>query len=212
MENLLISIYKYSKRAFYRIFGFNSEEVSSDDKEFQGHDARAIANRIIKANHKNLMAHYYYQDGTIAIETVIRFVYVAHGWTLGYTGKPLIKEKVYKGKYAGPKLRKLYAALDGQGCYVNKYLTNMRGEIISCDLNDEEQDILDGVISEYGKIHPIDLERQVKNKQSPNYQVRYLPSDIIPNEVIQEYYEGCVERVRAKDKKTTRKSPKLTVF
>lgn len=53
-------------------------------------------------------------DTELTILKLMKLIYIAHGWHLGYSGKPLIREDVEAWKY-GPVIRSVYDAFRRYG-------------------------------------------------------------------------------------------------
>jgi uncharacterized phage-associated protein len=138
---------------------------------------------------------------------LIKLVYIAHGWFLALTGKPLIKEKVYAWKY-GPVVASVYDEFKGFG---GGEVTSMaiRPDLLLAfdvalpysivDERSEEYDldyvsqVLDRVWDQYRRFDGLDLSAMTHQPGTPWAQVTKNGYDVgenkvIPNEVIQRYY------------------------
>jgi uncharacterized phage-associated protein len=69
-------------------------------------DARSVANRFLELAEADGRA--------MTPMQVLKLVYIAHGWNLGLSGKPLIDQPVEAWQY-GPVIRDLYNAMKGFG-------------------------------------------------------------------------------------------------
>lgn len=64
-------------------------------------DARIVANRFLELARA--------RGQSLTPMQLLKLVYIAHGWTLGLTGQPLVDQKVEAWQY-GPVIRDLYNA------------------------------------------------------------------------------------------------------
>src|SRR3954454_9651864 len=89
----------------------------------------AVANYLIKAA----------PDGLDALQ-VMKLTYIAHGFTLGLLGRPLIEDDIEAWKL-GPVVRRIYQALPGGSHLIRKPLSDD-----APDINPEERAIVDDVL------------------------------------------------------------------
>jgi len=151
----------------------------------QGHDSRAIANIFVeKAQNTPDAAH------PLTVMSLLKYVYFAHGWTLGHTGDPLIKHKVQAWKY-GPVVREVYEAFSPQGIHIKEEVD----EYSKPELFQEEREIVDSVYEEYSKLSAFRLSAITHAEGTPWYRYRNTYYGEIPNRVIQEYYKRLVDRL-----------------
>lgn len=154
-----------------------------------GHDSRAIANIMVEKAHG--------ASHRISIMQLVKYVYLAHGWTLGYTGEKLISDRVEAWKF-GPVIPGVYRAFRPQGLIISEFACDKKGKPYTTDLNADEKDIVGNVYNAYSVLEPWDLSNLTHGVGSPwyNYRDRYWCE--IPREEIQTYYEGLVKQVREK--------------
>lgn len=154
-----------------------------------GHDSRAIANIMVEkaqaASHR------------LTIMPLVKYVYLAHGWTLGYIGEPLIRDKVEAWKF-GPVVPEVYEAFRPQGLIISKFAADEKGERYTAKLSEDEEDIVGKVYDAYSVLEPWDLSNLTHGVGSPwhKYRDRYWCE--IPRDEIQTYYEDLVKKVREK--------------
>ena len=154
----------------------------------KGHDSRAIANIFVdKARETTDM---------MGIMSLVKYVYLAHGWTLGYTGKPLICHQVEAWKY-GPVVREVYRAFKDQRFFVTAKAADYHPEFgrlppYTAKLSIEERDIVDTVYSRYSQFDAFQLSDLTHKPGTPWDQCKdehYAP---IPNSVIATYYKKMI--------------------
>lgn len=153
------------------------------------HDSRAIANLFVQQWKKS-------SDGPLTIMSLLKYVYFAHGWTLGHTGKPLFSHKVEAWKY-GPVVPEVYKAFSPQSSY------NVTEEAKKYSLKEElsslQNNIVNGVYREYSKLSPMDLSAITHAEGSPWYRYQHTFYGEIPNEEIERHYKKLVDRMKNKN-------------
>ena len=146
-----------------------------------GYDSRAIANRFVDLALTD--------KDPITIMPLVKFVYFAHGWHLGFMGKPLIRDQVEAWKY-GPVVRKVYNAFRTQGIVITRK--------VDCDDDSEidqgsSSEIIDIVHKTYSGLPPIALTRLTHGPGTPWRQVRGMHYEPIPDNAIEEYYQKLIK-------------------
>lgn len=151
-----------------------------------GHDSRAIANIFVG---KSL-------DGKkqLTITQLVKLVYIAHGWTLGWTGKPLIRDRVEAWQY-GPVVPLIYKTFRPQGTRVYKKAVDGEGQEYFTKVNDVE-DIISNVYEGYSDLTPFQLTSITHRGDSPWSQYDGWHYHEIDNEDIEKHYRGLVEKVK----------------
>lgn len=66
------------------------------------YDSRVVANRFLELAQE--------RNDTLTPMQVLKLVFIAHGWTLGLLGRPLIRDEVEAWQY-GPVIPALYRAV-----------------------------------------------------------------------------------------------------
>ena len=152
------------------------------------HDSRAIANIFVdKAREARDM---------MGIMSLVKYVYLAHGWTLGYTGRPLIRHQVEAWKY-GPVVPEVYRAFSWQRVFVTEKAHGYHPEFgefpaYSTKLNSEEQDIVDKVYSRYSRFDAFQLSDLTHKQGTPWDQCKDKHYAPIPNRIIADYYKKMI--------------------
>ena len=77
-------------------------------KKIEGYDSRAIANRFVRKAKE--------AKKTLDIMSLVKFVYIAHGWYLAYADRALICHRVEAWKH-GPVIPKVYFAFNNCEIY-----------------------------------------------------------------------------------------------
>ena len=119
--------------------------------------------------------------------------YIAHGWVLGFTSKPLLIEDVEAWEF-GPVIPELYR---GIRIYKRNPIKDLDGWS-EADLNEREKNLLDQVYDIYGKFHAGKLVGLTHEKGTPWYEVtnggkKYGRGIVIPNESIERYYKRQID-------------------
>lgn len=162
----------------------NNAMSSTDDK---GHDSRAIANRFVGKS---------YEAGkNLTIMPLVKLVYIAHGWTLGYTGKPLICDTVEAWRH-GPVVPQVYHAFRPQGIIIGAPAIDGKGRPYFTEVNEVEEEIISNVYKDYSGFSPFQLSALTHNEGTPWARYEGMPYHTISNENIKAYYEKRVEEVR----------------
>lgn len=150
-------------------------------------DARVVANRFLDLANAEQRA--------LTPMQLLKLVYIAHGWMLGLTGRPLIDQKVEAWQY-GPVVRDVYNATRnfGRNAVVG-HLASMAGT-----LADEERSIVDQVFSLYKHMDGIALSNITHRADTP-WAKTYTAGQFgttIPNDLIAEHYRKLSkERIAA---------------
>ena len=154
----------------------------------KGHDSRAIANIFVdKAREAR---------DIMGIMSLVKYVYLAHGWTLGYTGRPLIRHQVEAWKH-GPVVREVYRTFKSQRISITAKAAEYHPEFgrlppYAAKLSEEEQDIVDKVYSRYSQFSAFQLSQLTHWPGTPWDQCKDKHYAPIPNSIIEEYYKKMI--------------------
>lgn len=153
-----------------------------------GHDSRAIANCFVQlareAGHE------------LTILPLIKYIYIAHGWTLGHTNQPLIRDGVQAWDF-GPVIPKVYLSVC-QGPVIRDFLRDEDGKPYSVQLEGIQKEIVEEAYEKYSKYSPGYLTNITHREGAPwRKYIGYYHKDI-PNEEIAEYYRNLVETMKRK--------------
>lgn len=134
---------------------------------------------------------------------LVKLVYIAHGWYLGYMDKPLINGNIAAAEY-GPNIEMLYKRVRKYGKNgVNELLTSI--SILTWHkLDTNARELLDSVWSAYSTFSGLQLSTMCHGKDSPWHAARYDIKQkyprypIVPNDLIRDYYKKKIEEIEAK--------------
>ncbi len=155
----------------------------------------------------HLVADYFltHRPQSLTALQIIKLVYIAHGYTLALTKKPLIKERIEAWKF-GPVIPVLYHTFKGYGGNVVDSLTycgtdldnsaiTERKDFITGLFDEKTRDVLDQVLERYGGLDGMQLSALTHEKGTPWDQCRVSGEffTLIPNNIIQEFYERKVK-------------------
>ena len=159
---------------------------------YRGCDAQAVANFIVERS--------WTQNKPLGFMELMRYVYLAHGWTLGYTGKPLIKDPVVVASY-GPIINSITQGFVGQGLNIRFKAQDYHPEFgelppYTAKFTEAEIDIMSKVYDRYSQqFVNYQLWDIVTAKNSPwdQYVENAGLETVIPNRVIMEYYKKKIQ-------------------
>ena len=131
-----------------------------------------------------------------------KLVYLAHGWYLGYTGKPLIKEAVKAWKY-GPIVVSVYQKTKKFGTGGVPGLLSPSGFFSSPEtLSDEDIPLLSNVWKNYARFSGVELSTLTHTDDSPwavtwkmtGSKRNTLKEAIIYNKTIADFYKNQINK------------------
>lgn len=143
-----------------------------------GHDSRAIANIFIELAQKS--------GQRLTIMPLIKYVFFAHGWTLGITGKPLIRHEVQAWRY-GPVVPEVYYAFRPK-LIIKEEARNWLMMQYHTTLESVEEEIVGKVYERYSAMEPWDLSALTHEEGSPWDTSKKNKVLAIHDSVIREYY------------------------
>lgn len=140
-------------------------------------DARTVANRFLDLARE--------KERSLTPMQLLKLVYIAHGWTLGLTGKPLINQKIEAWQY-GPVIRSLYNLVRGYGRDVITAPIPAFPE----DLSNAEDGLIQQVYDLYGDLSGIQLSNITHMPGTPWFETYEAGSfgKVIPNDLIAAHY------------------------
>lgn len=130
-------------------------------------------------------------DDTLTPMQLIKLTYLAHGWTLGLLGRPLVTDQAEAWEY-GPVYPKLYQVLR---TYRSDPVPSVpKSKVIQLD--ELERQIVDQVALLYGKLTGIQLSRLTHLPRSPWSLTREFAGRSAPisNDLIEQYYREQAEQ------------------
>lgn len=142
------------------------------------HSAIKIANRFLQLSGDPVASD-------MTPMKLLKLVYIAHGWTLGLTGRRLISEDIEAWQY-GPVIPELYR---DTRAYRNTPVLSLpeAGNVI---LEINEESIVTQVFQKYGSCNGLQLSAMTHKDGTPWSNIWASdPGGVIPRESIQAYYE-----------------------
>lgn len=150
-----------------------------------GHNVLGVAQKIIDICKSGNI------DSSLTPMQVIKLTYIAHGWTLGLLGRPLIREHVEAWQY-GPVIKELYQAVKKYGDRPVACIDDAP----AVELDPQELDIVQQVCRLYGGLTGIELSRLTHKPGTPwaeSYE-RGSRSVRISNDLIEQHYKALSQR------------------
>ncbi|WP_022969306.1 Panacea domain-containing protein [Arenimonas oryziterrae] len=133
---------------------------------------------------------------------LIKLVYIAHGWHLGYFSKPLINETVQAWRY-GPVVKSLYDKVKRYGSGAVSEPVQTTSVPWSRDtLDAQTQSLLDSVWSAYAGFSGIQLSAMTHQLDTPWYEAWHLQGGSsqyfaeISDDVIERHYKQKISQSR----------------
>ena len=154
------------------------------------HDSRGVANIFVRLARE--------AGQRLTIMSLVKYVYFAHGWTLGYTDKPLIRHNVEAWKF-GPVVPEVYSAHGGPGYRVHGPLLDFWKRPYSAELTDEEDIIVNNVFKDYAGLDSFALSRITHRPDAPWSEYNGCFYEVIPDEKIKAYYKTLIEKMRSRE-------------
>ncbi|MEC3863238.1 type II toxin-antitoxin system antitoxin SocA domain-containing protein [Mesobacterium sp. TK19101] len=145
-------------------------------------DARVVSNRLIDLASA--------AGDTLTPMQVLKLVYIAHGYSLGARGVPLIPNRVEAWKF-GPVIPTLYHS-------IKHWRDKPVGQIVTTgleDFRDGEREIVDAIYEAYKGLDGIALSNLTHQLGTPWAEV-YRPDRAnipIPDDLIQHHYKGILD-------------------
>lgn len=143
------------------------------------HDSLTVANRFLAMARDD--------HNSLTPMQLLKLVYIAHGWHLGLTGRPLIRDRVEAWQY-GPVIPRLY---DKVRTYRGAPVTEMLPAPVEDEVDEETERLLDQVYERYGLRDGITLSKLTHAPGTPWTQVYEDGTfgHVISDDLIQRYYE-----------------------
>lgn len=142
-----------------------------------GHDARSLANEIIRRAQSN--------GQQVTPLQVIKLVYYCHAWMLGLYGTPLSNQSVEAWQY-GPVIPDVYSSLKQYGANPITHFIGIPLETYDA----RETNLVDQVWAIYGQFSGLQLSAMTHAVGTPWHQIwnQLGKNAIIPNALMQQYY------------------------
>ena len=140
------------------------------------------------------------QGKPLTIMQLLKLVYIAHGWSLGLLGSPLVNEQPEAWQH-GPVFPSIYREFRRFGSEpITGRASTPFGPLADPDLTEAQRDVVKSVVSSYGAMHAFTLSRMTHQPDTPwslTYRNGLGSSDEISDAVIADHY-----RKLASDRRT----------
>ncbi len=145
------------------------------------YDSRQIANYFIRRANE--------AGRKMDIATVLKLVYIAHGWTLALLDRPLISDRVEAWNY-GPVIPDVYAAFRKQGRFSKEKVFDLSAarEKSRKELEEDVEDVLSQVYDVYGDMGARHLSDLTHVPGGPWDIVMRAEGKYIPHDLIKDHY------------------------
>lgn len=150
----------------------------------QGHDSRAVANRILEIAKASGIE--------LTIMQLLKLTYFSHGWLLAGCGKPLTKDHAQAWQH-GPVYPLVYRAAPRAGVTINGPICDPRTKVAFRENFDQnEVATMTEVVGGYGRMHAFLLSRLTHEKGSPWDRAYHElgPYADIPDAWIEQYFKS----------------------
>ena len=151
----------------------------------EGHDARGIANKFVQLarDHRE----------RLTMMNLLKYVYFAHGWTLGHLDKPLFFQDVCAGT-AGPVVMEVLHSYSGDGWLITGESLDKNGQPFQAHVSPEETEIINSVYADHYRLDSFALLRILQRHAAPWHKYRGQHLAVIPNQEIAAHYKGIIAR------------------
>ena len=162
---------------------------------FEAVDARGVANLLLVKGQA--------EDINLDLMKLLKLTYIAHGWVLGLTERPLFREQVLAWPY-GPVIREVYNAFRNFGASAvtspASCSIGLKWRPIEAELTSEVSEIVQDVWDEYKSFTGLQLSTLTHKPRTPWAQVTagkeeaQIRDILIPNELIRDHYRTLAQR------------------
>ena len=152
-----------------------------------------------KPHHPVSIANYLVEKAALEgrhldILQLVKLVYLAHGWCLGITDRPLISTRIEAWRY-GPVVPEVYEAFRPQGVTIRARAKDENGHLYQSEMDSEQVRVVNKVYDTYKDLEPIHLSYLTHQKGTP-WSKMYESHGYyvtIPDNEIHTYYRDLVE-------------------
>lgn len=126
---------------------------------------------------------------------LIKMTYLAHGWSLGILGEPLVVENAEAWTY-GPVFPELYHTLKRfRANPVAEVPESLNEQFDDDDLTEEQLRVIRSVYNSYKKYNGVQLSQMTHRSGTPWSNVRSKrPGSVIKDNIIQRHFEELAEK------------------
>ena len=159
------------------------ENETREQEKRSANDPLAVANYFILRARD--------QGRALSILQLVKLVYLAHGWSLGFGYGPLIRSTVQAWQH-GPVVKEVYDVFRPLGAYnINRLVADDEGNPrVPKWKNEAQKADMDMVFDKYVKLHPYTLSDLTHARGTPWAMTdpkKYR--EPIPDSIIEEYYK-----------------------
>ena len=153
-----------------------------------GRDSRAVANYMLKRAAAN--------GRTLTVMHLLKLVYVAHGWWMGLTGRPLIRDQV-EAWQLGPVIPRVYDEFRPGTLEIPCLIMHSSGKPYVNDFSVSEREIMNMVYDKYSPLSAHALSDLTHEEGAPWDQVKDKGDfAVIPNKIIGDYYRDQIKAAK----------------
>jgi len=145
------------------------------------YDSRVVSNHLVEAASQD--------DNLLTPMQVLKLVYIAHGYNLGFHKTPLIKNRIEAWKY-GPVIPDLYQAI--------KHRRDQPVELLPVNglvpMDEDDKAFVSAVYKAYRDYDGIELSALTHQDGTPwdlVYDKRFA-NEVISNDIIENHYKGLI--------------------
>jgi uncharacterized phage-associated protein len=153
----------------------------------QGFDSRAIANKILEKAAA--------RGQPLTIMQLVKLIYFAQGWYLAFVDKPITYHPAQAWQY-GPVYPHVYKAFPkaGSAPLQGLILDKATGKPYVADFHDDEAELIDWILEQYGRMHAFQLSQLTHADDGP-WKITYDatgPYSEIPLSLMRSYFKRFV--------------------
>ena len=154
-----------------------------------GRDSRVVANYMLKRAVAS--------GRTLTVMHLLKLVYVAHGWWMGLTGRPLIRDQVEAWRL-GPVIPRVYDEFRPGTLEIPCLIMHSSGKpYYANDFTASEREIMDMVYDMYSPLSAHALSDLTHEEGAPWDQVKDKGDfAVIPNKIIGDYYRDQIKAAK----------------
>ena len=153
-----------------------------------GCDSRTVANYMLEKAAA---------DGrTLTVMHLLKLVYIAHGWWMGLTERPLIRDRVEAWRL-GPVIPRVYDEFRPGTLEIPCLIMHSSGKPYVNDFTTSERAIMDMVYDKYSPLSAHALSDLTHEEGAPWDQVKDKGDfAVIPNKIIGDYYRDQIKAAK----------------
>ena len=166
-------------------------------EKINGHNRDINANPQDREYNPVAIANYFVKKAALEgkkldILQLVKLAYLAHGWCMGFTGKPLFADGAVEAWKYGPVIPEVYRAFRPQGVVISGRAMDENGNPIEEELDEELKRVVDGVYNSYAPLSSFGLTHLTHKQGTPWDEYKNCHYAPIPNGKIRDYYKRRV--------------------